>query len=328
MTMEEPALRFGVLGCGDIAWRNMVPAMERAGVRAVAFASRDPAKAERFAARFGGDAVTGYDRLLDRDDLDAVYIALPTGLHHAWARRTLETGRHALAEKPLTATTAEAEDLVALAAGRGLWLADNFLFPHHSQHTAVRTMLADGLVGAPAKFSAAFGIPARPADDVRMRADLGGGALLDLGVYTVRAARLLFGEDAEVAGATLRVDAASGVDLAGAALLTYPDGRSAELSFGFGLSYRSAYSVWGSSGRITVDRAFTPPPAFGPTVVLEQQNTVRTTTLPPDDQFANLLRAFAGAVRDKADFAEAGAGLLRQARLVDAIRDAAVRRTG
>lgn len=320
---RDRALRFGVVGCGDFAWRTMVPAMERAGVRPVAFASRDAAKAQRFAARFGGAAVEGYDRLLERDDIDAVYLALPTGLHHAWGRAALESGRHVLSEKPLTVTAAEAEDLVALAAARGLWFADNFGFVHHSQHTAVRTMIADGLVGEPLKFSATFGIPARAADDVRMRAELGGGALLDLGVYTARAARLVFGEDPAVAGATLRTDEASGVDLTGAALLAYPDGRSAELSFGFGLSYVSAYSVWGSAGRLTVERAFTPPPTFAPTVRLERQDTVHRTTLPVDDQFANLVRAFGEAVRDKADVTGPGAALVRQARLVDRIRDAA-----
>lgn len=326
MTTEESRLRIGVLGCGDIAGRTMVPAMGRAGVEPVAFASRDLARAQQF-TRFGGEAVEGYERLLDRDDIDAVYVALPTGLHHHWARRALESGRHVLVEKPMTTTADEASDLVSLAAERNLCLVDNFLFVHHSQHTAIRKMIADGLIGEPVKFSATFGIPARPPGDVRMQPDLGGGALLDLAVYCVRAARTFFGDDSAVAGASLLMDDTTGVDLAGAALLVYPNGVSAELSFGFGLAYQSSYSIWGSAGRITLDRAFTTPATLSPQVRLERPNTVEVTTLPPDDQFANLLRAFAASVRDASRPASHGEGLIRQAALIDGIRDAAVRRT-
>ncbi|GAA3269353.1 Gfo/Idh/MocA family oxidoreductase [Dactylosporangium vinaceum] len=322
-----PRLRFGVLGCGDIAWRNTVPAIQRCGAEVVAFASRSGDRARRFADRFGGAAVEGYERLLARTDVDAVYVALPTGLHHTWARRALESGRHVLAEKPLTATLDEAADLVRLAAQRGRWLAENFTFPYHSQHTAVQKVIADGEIGLPRVYEIVFGIPARPDGDIRNDPELGGGALLDLGVYTARAIRLMCepadGAGLEVAGATLSIAPALGVDVAGSALLSLPGGATGHLSFGFGLAYRSAYAVWGSEGRVSLQRAFTPPASLRPVLRLERQDRVEERTLPADDQHANVVAAFVRAAVGGAPFGPQGESLLRQAALVQRIRGTA-----
>lgn len=318
MTVSGSVLRVGVLGCGDIAWRNTVPAMRRAGVQVVAFASRSTDKALRFAERFGGAAVEGYERLLDRDDIDAVYVALPTGLHHPWARRALESGRHVLAEKPLTATLDEARDLVSVAGTRGLWLAENFTFVHHAQHEVVRKLIAAGEIGQPRVFDIAFGIPARPAGDIRNDPRLGGGALLDLGVYTARAVRMLCDDEPDVVGSLLRFE--SDVDVAGSALLSLPGGAAAHLSFGFGAAYRSTYSVWGSAGRVTLRRAFTPPASMQPVLRLERQDLLEHRTLPADDQHANVISAFARSALGGEPFAPQADALLRQAALVERIR--------
>ncbi|GGW54649.1 oxidoreductase [Streptomyces lucensis JCM 4490] len=323
-TADGPALRVGVLGCAGIAWRNTLPAVLRVPeVRLTALASRDPAKARTFADRFGGTPVEGYDRLLTRDDVDAVYVALPTGLHHHWARRALLAGKHVWAEKPLAATAEQAEDLVRLARANGLVLRDNFMFLHHSQHAVVARVIAEGRIGEPRSFSSAFGIPPRPDDDVRLSAELGGGALLDVGVYTVRAAQLLLGDDLTVAGSVLRVDRARGVDLAGSALLHTPDGRTAALAFGFDRAYRSTYAVWGSEGRLSLDRAFTPPATHRPLLRIERQDHHEELSLAPDDQFAQLVRAFAAAVREKRDHRPYEETLLRHAALTDSIREGA-----
>src|SRR5690606_32044232 len=93
-TSSQP-LRFGVLGCADIAWKKTLPAMRQvSGLELFAVASRDRAKAERFCAEFGGRPVAGYANLLEMPDVDAVYVALPAALHHPWALRALKAGKH------------------------------------------------------------------------------------------------------------------------------------------------------------------------------------------------------------------------------------------
>ncbi|MEU3463281.1 Gfo/Idh/MocA family oxidoreductase [Streptomyces sp. NPDC006733] len=331
MSEPEPAsgvLRLGVLGCADFAWRKMLPALARVpNLRITALASRDAAKAGRFAERFGGAAVTGYEALLERDDVDAVYVVLPTGLHHAWALRALAAGKHVLAEKSLTTGAGEAAELVAAARDSGLWLVENFLFPHHSQHAAVRERVERGAIGRTRVFSSAFGVPPRPAGDIRNSPELGGGALLDVGAYTVRAATYFLGPDLTLAGAHLRIDGRTGVDVGGSALFHTPAGVAAELTFGFDSSYRTTYALWGSEGRISVDRAFTPPADLLPAVRWERQDAVEELELPADDQYANGGLAFADRVLTGAPFDAYGESLVRQAALLEQIRERAHRVT-
>ncbi|MGY1438530.1 Gfo/Idh/MocA family protein [Streptomyces reniochalinae] len=325
-TATPPPLRLAVLGCAEFAWRNTLPAVRRTDeVLLTVLGSRDGAKAARYAEEFGGEPVEGYGKVLERHDVDAVYIALPTGLHHAWARRALEAGKHVLVEKPLATGLAQTEDLVEEAVRRGCWLTDGFQFPHHGQHAQVRQFVDEGGIGEPRFFTAAFGIPPRPPGDVRHEADLGGGALLDVGVYTVRAARMFLGEDLTVRGSTLRMDTARGVDLGGSALLCSGGGVPAQLSFSFETSYRSSYALWGSEGALTLERAFTPPPAFRPTLLVRRGNDTQELPLTPDDQPAQLMRAFARAVREGASMTAHGEELRRQAALVDDIRNRALR---
>ncbi|MES9523815.1 Gfo/Idh/MocA family protein [Streptomyces capoamus] len=312
----------GVLGCADIAVRRILPALvEHRSVRLVAVASRDRAKSERLAARFGCAAVTGYRALLDRDDIDAVYVPLPPGMHHEWVAEALTAGKHVLVEKPLSTTYAQSAELVEMAARFDLALTENFMFLHHSQHAAVREMA--GEVGELRVFSSSFGVPPPHPASFRHNARLGGGALLDVGVYPLRAAQLHLAGELDVLGACLRVDEATGVDVAGSALLSTATGVSAQLDFGFQHSYRSVYALWGSRGRISVPRAFTPPREHRPVVRLEQQDRITEVTLPADHQVGNALDAFAAAALSGTGRAALGEALLRQALLVEQVRKAA-----
>ncbi|MFJ7075936.1 Gfo/Idh/MocA family protein [Streptomyces sp. NPDC098781] len=318
----RPVLRMGVLGCADIAVRRILPALvEHRSVRLVAVASRDRSRSEGIAARFGCAAVTGYQALLDRSDIDAVYVPLPPGMHHEWVARALTAGKHVLVEKPLSTSYAQSAELVEMAARSDLALTENFMFLHHSQHAAVRDMA--GEVGELRVFSSSFGVPPPAPASFRHNAALGGGALLDVGVYPLRAAQLHLGGELDVLGACLRVDEATGVDVAGSALLSTANGVSAQLDFGFQHSYRSVYALWGSRGRISVPRAFTPPREHRPVVRLEQQDRITEVTLPADHQVGNALDAFAAAALSGTRRAELREGLLRQALLVEQVRKAA-----
>lgn len=184
-----------------------------------------------------------------------------------------------------------------------------------------------GLVGELRGLSAAFTIPALPDDDIRYLPDVGGGALADVGGYPLRTASLLLGEHLEVVGATLRVDPERGVDLSGAALLRTPAGVIAQICFGMEHAYRCEYEVWGTRGRIRLDRAYTPPADHAPVLQIDCAGQQRTRLLQPDDQFRRVVRAFAAAVSDRQDSGLQGEVIVRQADLVDRIRRAAHRVT-
>ncbi|MEV0373397.1 Gfo/Idh/MocA family oxidoreductase [Streptomyces sp. NPDC050636] len=314
-------MKIGVIGCAGIAERRMLPALVAdPDVEVTAIASRDGAKARQFTRRFGGDPVAGYDRLLERSDIDAVYVPLPPLLHAEWIERALRAGKHVLSEKPLAANGKEAADLVALAEDRNLTLLESFMFLTHSQHAYVRERVAQGAIGELRTLTAEFAFPAKSADDMRYNPDTGGGALTDIGVYPIRTALMFLGSDLEVIGSWLHVDAERKVDLGGSALLGAPDGVTAHLTFGMEHAYRSQYALWGSSGRICVRWAYTPPPTHSAVIRIERQSHVEEITLPPDDQFANVVRAFVGRVRDGVPSGLEGESVLTQADLVDQVR--------
>ncbi|WP_282700348.1 Gfo/Idh/MocA family oxidoreductase [Streptomyces sp. CC219B] len=324
MTREATApVGLGLLGCADIAVRKVLPALAAApgGLRLAAVASRTPEKAKEVAARFGARAVAGYPELLADPEVESVYIPLPPALRAPWVRAALDAGKHVLAEKPLTADPAETAALATLAESAGLVLWENCMFVHHSQHHYVRALVADGAIGELRTIQAQFTIPPRPADDHRLRPDLGGGALLDGAGYPVRAAQFFLGDELTVLGASLKPHPAHGVDIAGDALLRHADGVTAHVGFGMEHFYVSRYQLLGSTGRITVEHAFTTPPAHRPLIRIDRQDHQELRTLPADDHCANTLTRFADAVRagGPADTATSVA----QARIVAAIREAA-----
>ncbi|GLX23047.1 MULTISPECIES: Gfo/Idh/MocA family protein [Streptomyces] len=314
-------LRIGIMGCADIAWRRTLPAVEsNPAVEVAAVASRRAETAARFTGRFGGTPVVGYDALLEREDVDAVYIPLPGRLHAEWVSRSLEAGKHVLVEKPLTADAGDTARLVADARARGLVLLENYMFLYHSQHTAVRKALAEDAIGELRGFTSAFTIPPKPAGDIRYQREVGGGAFLDFGGYPVRAAQYFLGSDLKVVGAVFRHDRDLGVVLSGSVLLCTPQGVPARLTFGMEHSYRNTYSLSGSTGRLVLDRAFTPPETYQPVMRIERQDHQEQFVLSADHQFANVVDTFAAAVLKGLDVRDHQEGSLRQAELVEQIR--------
>ncbi|MEE1929384.1 Gfo/Idh/MocA family oxidoreductase [Streptomyces sp. TRM 70351] len=335
MSGAAAPVRLGVLGCADIAVRRVLPAVSRTpGVTLAAVASRSRERAARVTARFGGTAVGGYAELLERrgpDAVDAVYVPLPAALHATWVRRALDAGKHVLAEKPLTTDPGTTAALVERARAAGLVLAENYMSVHHPQHRAVLDLVAGGAIGRLRSLSAAFTIPPRPDDDIRYRADLGGGALLDVGCHPLRTASVLLGDGLAVAGAVLHRDAARGVDVSGSALLHRPDGVTAHVTFGMEHHYTSRYELHGSAGRLRLDHAFTPPADHRPTVVIERADGVEHRELAPYDQCRGTVAAFAAAVASGAARhgtappgpGTAGEAIVRQARLIAAVHRSA-----
>ncbi|GAA3453641.1 Gfo/Idh/MocA family protein [Dactylosporangium matsuzakiense] len=322
-------IRFGVLGCSSVARRRTMPAIAACPEATLSVvASRDPEKAKAFAAEFGC-AAAGYDELLEHDDVDAVYLPLPTALHGPWGAKVLAAGKHLLVEKPAATSADETRELVRAATGADRLLRENFTFLHHPQHARVAQLVADGRIGEPRTFTGEFCFPPLPDGDIRYVPQLGGGALLDAGVYPLRAAQLLLGDDLRVVGGALRMDPQRGVDVAGQALLVSAGGVFASAQFGFQHAYGSRYTLWGSAGRIVVDRAFTPQATWPPVLRIERQDHVEELTLPPAHQFLGAVASFAAAAlagrtaRHPAE--QAGlASMVRTAELVDAVRHAAV----
>lgn len=316
-------LGIGVIGCADIAVRRALPAIRKSPFQLVAVASRSAEKAAGVATRFDCKAVEGYDRLLESPDVDAVYIPLPNSEHAAWARRALSAGKHVLLEKPAVPDGPTARALVELAEERGLVIMENFAFLRHPQHDQARALLEEGAIGELRAYDGAFGIPPTDPSGIRYQAELGGGALWEVGCYPVRAAQEYLASPLEVVGATVRVDPEPGVDVSGVALLRDADGVTASCSFGMSHGYRSTYSLWGSRGRLVLEWAFTPSREARPVLRLHQQDRETRIVAPAADQFLGVFTAFHRAVCDPAERPAHHGEPVRQAEPMVRIRERA-----
>ena len=183
-------LRIGVMGCASFAWRSMIPALiECDAVDLVAVASRTHDKAQKFSQHFNCEGLVGYEALLSREDIEAIYMPLPTGLHEEWVIKSLEARKHLLVEKSFAKTFSSAKKMIDLARARKCLVIENFLFPHHSQHSWVTEKIKRAELGQVHLFRSTFGFPPLKKDNFRYDLHLGGGALLDAGAYVVKAAQ-------------------------------------------------------------------------------------------------------------------------------------------
>ena len=244
---------------------------------------------------------------------------LPTGLHEEWVIKALEAGKHILIEKSLAMNYDSAKKMVHLAKKKRLLIMENFMFLYHSQHSFAQEVIDSGEIGEIRCFRSSFGFPPLDTDNFRYNKALGGGSLLDAAAYTVRVSQLFLGNDISVQAATLNTMDTE-VDLYGGAYLKTPNGLSAEVAFGFDNFYQCNYEIWGSKGKITVQRAFTPGPDFVTTVTVENQKEMINYELDPENHFVNILNEFKRCVVEKA-FESKYEEILNQSRLLQELKD-------
>ncbi|MFI0925522.1 Gfo/Idh/MocA family protein [Streptomyces sp. NPDC021012] len=255
-------VRWGILATGGIAQRFTTDLLTLDGAEVVAVASRTEASASAFADRFGIPRAYGeWAGLFADEDVDVVYVATPHHAHRAAAGLALEAGKAVLCEKALTLNAREAEELVALARDRGLFLMEAMWMYCHPLIRRIAELVRDGAIGEVRTVQADFGLQGPFDAGHRLRDPaVGGGALLDLGVYPVSFAHLLLGEPSSVHAHALL--SPEGVDLNTGVLLGWDSGASALLSCSLDGDTPLTASVTGSLGRIDVPRGFFFPERF------------------------------------------------------------------
>lgn len=290
-------IRIGILGCADIANRMVIPNMIQTGnFDVVAIASRTINKAVEFSNKFNCEPVEGYENLISRNDIEAIYIPLPTGLHYEWIMNSLNAGKHVLCEKALTTDISQTLSIISLAKEKKLCVFENFMFVFHSQFDFVKKQIEQGVIGDIRLLRSSFGFPPFSIDsNIRYKKELGGGALLDAGAYTVMAVHFFLGQKQMVLSSSLNNENWE-IDFQGSAMLRNEAGIVSQIAFGFDNYYQNNIEIWGSNGKMTVERAFTAGPNYLPKVIIEIQNSKNEITLPADNHLQNLLKKFAECI--------------------------------
>jgi len=332
-------IRIGVLGTASIAERRMIPAIlkhtdyeyvgvatatkEETGIDCTNEAflpvqRRKAEKADSFAQKFGGETVVGYENMLKQADIDAVYIPLPPALHFKWMMLALQYGKHVISEKPLTVSEAQSRIAVSEAKERGLALIENYGFCWHRQMKLIQEYVRDGSIGDLRLIRASFCFPHREESDFRYSKELGGGALLDCGGYTVKAASAFLGASSKIISQNLVITPGHEVDVFGSATMRNENGLCAQLSFGMDNAYVCELEVWGSRGSITATRAFTAPDGYGAPVMIRRGSETEERQ-EMDDQFFELLTEFEKCVYSDSRRILEYDNMLLQSRLVEEI---------
>ena len=208
-------IRWGILGTAKIAREHLVPAIQasRNGLMQ-AIASRSQQSADAFAHRYGIPVAFGsYEAMLESDDVDAIYIPLPTSQHVEWTRKCLEAGKHVLCEKPISLNAREITPLIAARDMSGKVASEAFMVTYHPQWHKVRALLQEGAIGTLRHIQAAFSYHNVDPGNMRNQVALGGGGLPDIGVYPTVTARFATGREPLRARASIVRDPDFGTDV-------------------------------------------------------------------------------------------------------------------
>jgi xylose dehydrogenase (NAD/NADP) len=297
-------LRWGVLSTAQIARIAIIPAIQESAFGTVeVLASRDLKKAQDVARSFQiGRIVGSYEALIEDPDVDAVYIPLPNAMHAEWTIRAAEAGKSVLCEKPLATSAEDVRRQIEACTRHGVSLMEGFMYRFHPQTRRVQELIASGAIGQVREVRAHLSVNIMRTLDsanIRYRDTLGGGALLDMGCYTVNICRLMFGREPERVAGRMLVDPDLGVDTRTVGLLEFAEGVGL-ISCSFAADGQGAYTIIGTEGTLEVPRGIIPGlgtrAAEGLIVVIDSDGNRREELFAPANQYQNMLDAFAEAV--------------------------------
>ena len=254
--MLEP-LRWGLLGTANIAAKAFLPALREVGSRAAVVGSRTRERGESWALQNQVERAGTYESVIGALDVDAIYVALPNDQHAFWAAAAVAAGKTVLCEKPIALNARQAGELVSQVGVDGrLW--ESFVFPFHPQTDLLLHLVGTGRIGTLTEIVSEFHFDIGSAtDNIRLRRDLGGGALYDVGCYPIRLARLLFGSEPLSAVTALEAEP-RGVELDVASVLNFPDSRRLVLSAGMRRPMSTFTRLLGTKGELRVSNPFHP----------------------------------------------------------------------
>jgi xylose dehydrogenase (NAD/NADP) len=316
-------VQWGVLSTARINAKFLAGVAQSDECDVVAVASRDPERATQYAREHRIERAYGsYEQLLDDPDVEAVYISLPNSLHVDWTQRALQAGKHVLCEKPLSRRVADVEAAFDVAQSADRLLMEAFMWRHNPQTRRVVQLVQAGSIGRLRLIRAAFSfaIGADDAADVRLSAELEGGALMDVGCYCISAARLLAGEPRAVSGQQLI--GGDGVDVAFAGAMRFGSDVLAHFDAGLELAPRDELEIVGDEASLFLDD---PWHCREPVIELRRDGTTERIELEPADSYRLEAENLSAAIRGQAEPLLGRDDAVGQARVIEALYAEAAR---
>jgi D-xylose 1-dehydrogenase (NADP+, D-xylono-1,5-lactone-forming) len=315
------AVRWGILSTARIN-RAIIPAAHASEkVEFVAVASRDRARAEAYAAEWQIPRAFGsYETLLADDEIEAVYISLPNNLHVEWSIRAVEAGKHVLCEKPFGKRAADVEAAFEAAERAGRILSEAFMYRHNPQTERLRQLLDGGAIGELRVARSCFSFALFDPENIRLRTDVEGGSLMDVGCYCVNASRFLAGEPELVFGQQLI--GPSGTDWVFTGSLRFPGDVFALFDCGTALPFRHELEAVGTEGSILLGD---PWHARKPVIELRRGEEAERIELERVDSYRLELENLSDAIRGEGEVLLGRGDAVCNARAIEALAASAER---
>ncbi|MDT3778797.1 Gfo/Idh/MocA family oxidoreductase [Nitrospira sp. MA-1] len=326
-TQTKPSIpiRYAVVGLGYIAQVAVLPAFAHAKKNSelAAFISDDPKKLKQLGKQYGIRGLYSYDQYeecLEREKIDAVYIALPNHLHCEYTTRAAKAGIHVLCEKPMATSVKECETMIRTADHHGIKLMVAYRLHFEEANLRAIQIVQSGKIGNPRYFQSAFSLPVKDKNNIRLREETGGGTLWDIGIYCLNAARYLFQAEPLSVYAT---NAGQGngkfeeVEEMCAVTLRFPEDRLASFICSFGAADVSEFRIVGTKGQLRMTSAYEYVEPI--THYLTINGKEKKQTFSKRDQFAPQLLKFSDCILNRTIPEPAGDEGLHDVRIIDAL---------
>jgi len=321
-------VRYAVVGLGYISQIAVLPAFANAkeNSQLTALVSGDPEKLRRLSRKYDVQHTYSYEQYtdcLESGEIDAVYIALPNHMHAAYTKSAAQLGIHVLCEKPMAMDETDCEGMIAAAQSGGAKLMIAYRLHFERGNLQAMQAVNSGKIGEPRIFNSIFSQQVKLGNS-RLIGDVGGGALYDMGIYCINAARYLFrAEPLEVFAWNASLDDArfSEVPEMTSALIRFPNNRIATVTTSFGAASRSVFEVVGTKGSVKMDPAYEMVEDLKLEITIG--NRVSRKTFKKRDQFAPELVYFSNCIRNNAEPEPSGQEGLADVRIIRALLESA-----
>ncbi|MBI4763504.1 MAG: Gfo/Idh/MocA family oxidoreductase [Deltaproteobacteria bacterium] len=327
----DKKIKWGVLGNAHIARVCVIPAIQKSSNGSVyALATRSPETGVQVAAEHNIPRIYGtYDDLLADPEIQVIYNPLPNHLHHYWTLRALEAGKHVLCEKPLACNARQAREMADSAKRRGLLLMEAFMYRFHPRSQRIKRLVADGFIGLPVLMRTAFCYPMEETllasgECSRLKPQMGGGALLDVGCYGVSVTRWLMGKE-PIGLQGQAIYHPSGVDVHFVGSLRFPGKGLATLEASFISALQQTYTILGTRSAIELPHnAFIPWEAEAEFILRGQAaETGEKQVTAGADEYQLMAEHFSDAVRGRIPLAFSPEESVRNMQVLDGLAEAA-----
>jgi len=318
--MATAPVRWGILSTANIN-RKLIPGAKASEkVELAGVASRTQERADAYAHEWEIPRAYGsYEALLADPEIEAVYISLPNTLHCPWSIEALEAGKHVLCEKPLSRRAGEVEAAFAAAERAERHLSEAFMYRHNPQTKKLVELVERGAIGELRLVRSTFSYSLYDTDNIRLRTDVEGGALMDVGCYNVSGSRLFGGEPERVWGEAWFGPTAT--DWVFAGTMRFPGDVIATFDCGTALTERDELEVVGSEGSLFVDD---PWHCDVPGIELRRSDGVERIEVPFEDSYRLELENMSDAIRGSGELLLGRDDALGQARALEALHASAV----